>query len=232
MIRIVEGRRVRSNVASSKSHFGEALLPDQLRELMQVFARNRLGRGRWRNSIGTTIAAQRRRQRLLARFLAADQIAADRDERLAALRPQRGHDVGRARSPIKAGDDAFWIWSASISAIMSTRDRRLLAIARAFRSKETRRSVAAQVGHDHPVARRRQQGRDIDEAVDVVWPAVQQDHRRPSAGPASAYPTFSTPASICLSGPKDAPARAAGWFGAPASPAPTGPPLARPQQAP
>ena len=44
--------------------------------------------------------------------------------------------------------------------------------------KKARRAVAAQVGHDHAVAGRRQQRRDVDEAVDVVGPAVQEDDRR------------------------------------------------------
>jgi len=35
------------------------------------------------------------------------------------------------------------------------------------------------MGCDHPVACGRQQGRDIDEAVNVVWPAVQEDDGRP-----------------------------------------------------
>ena len=35
------------------------------------------------------------------------------------------------------------------------------------------------MGRDHPVACRRQQGRDIDEAVNVVWPPVQEDDCRP-----------------------------------------------------
>ena len=61
---------------------------------------------------------------------------------------------------------------------MSTRDRRLLAVSDGVARKKTRRAIAAQIRHDHAVARRRQQRRDIDKAVDVVWPAVQQDDRR------------------------------------------------------
>src|SRR5262249_46155671 len=45
------------------------------------------------------------RERQLAGGLAADQIAADRDQRLAALRPGRRKDVGRPRSPVETGDD-------------------------------------------------------------------------------------------------------------------------------
>ena len=62
---------------------------------------------------------------------------------------------------------------------MSVRDHGLLAIADRVGRQKARRAVATQIGDDHPVAGRRQQGRDIDEAVDVVRPAVQQDDRRP-----------------------------------------------------
>src|SRR6266566_1273902 len=44
-------------------------------------------------------------QRHLAGLLAADQIAAHRDEGLAALRPERRDNVGRPRAPIKTGED-------------------------------------------------------------------------------------------------------------------------------
>src|SRR5258708_24376089 len=39
------------------------------------------------------------------RFLAADQVAADGNACLAALGPQRGDDVGAARSPVEAAED-------------------------------------------------------------------------------------------------------------------------------
>src|ERR671911_2205598 len=44
--------------------------------------------------------------------------------------------------------------------------------------------MAAQMRHDHPVARRRQQRRDIDEAVNIVGPAVQKNYRRTIGGAA------------------------------------------------
>ena len=58
------------------------------------------------------------------------------------------------------------------------RERRLLAVADRLVGEEACRSEAAEVGDDHPVARRRQQRNDVGEAVDVVRPAVQQDDRR------------------------------------------------------
>ena len=45
------------------------------------------------------------RQRHLAGLLAADQVPAHRDEGLAALREDGRDDVGRARAPIKTGQD-------------------------------------------------------------------------------------------------------------------------------
>src|SRR6185295_3298822 len=47
------------------------------------------------------------RQRHLPRFLIADQIAADRDERLAALRPQRRDDGGRSGTPVEAREGSL-----------------------------------------------------------------------------------------------------------------------------
>jgi hypothetical protein len=42
--------------------------------------------------------------------------------------------------------------------------------------------MAAQMRHDHPVARRCQQRRDIDEAVNIIGPAVQKHDRRTIGG--------------------------------------------------
>ena len=72
---------------------------------------------------------------------------------------------------------AFSILSASIRAMISSSDHRLLAIAQRFTGKKSRRAIAAQIRDDHPVARRRQQRRDIDIAVNVVGPAVQKNDR-------------------------------------------------------
>ena len=48
--------------------------------------------------------------------------------------------------------------------------------------EEPRRPIAAQVGDDHAVAPPGQQRRDIDETVDVIGPAMQQDDHRPVGG--------------------------------------------------
>ena len=55
-------------------------------------------------------------------------------------------------------------------------EHRLLAIADPIAGKEPRCPVAAQVRNDYPIARRREPGRDIGKAVDVIRPAMEQDH--------------------------------------------------------
>src|SRR2546421_623528 len=82
-----------------------AYLPDELREITAVFF-----------VAGTTAFCDKvelvpplqfslRRQRHLVGLAAADQIPTDRDECLAAFRPQRRDNVGGPRSPITAGED-------------------------------------------------------------------------------------------------------------------------------
>ena len=73
---------------------------------------------------------------------------------------------------------AFSILSASIKAMTSTASADGWPLRTRVARKEARRAVAAQIGNDHPIAGRRQQRRDIDEAVDVVGPAVQENDRR------------------------------------------------------
>ena len=118
-----------------------------------------------------------RRQRRLAGFLAADQITAHGDQRLAALRPQRRDDVGRSRSPIKAADGRLLDFERIHQGDDIESDHRLLAVAERVAGKKARRAVAAHIRDDHPVARRRQQRGDIDKAVNVVGPAVQKNDR-------------------------------------------------------
>ena len=118
-----------------------------------------------------------RRQRHLAGFLAADQIAAHGDQRLAALRPERRDDVGRPRSPVKTGEDRLLDLERIHQGDDIDRDRRLLAVPERVARKKARRAIAAQIGDDHPVARRRQQRGDIDIAVNVVGPAMQKNDR-------------------------------------------------------
>ena len=98
--------------------------------------------------------------------------------RLAALRPERGDDVGGARAPVAAAEDRLLDLERIHQRDDVDGERRLLAVARRRSRKEARRAIAAQIRDDHPVAGRGQQRRDVDIAVDVVGPAVQQDDRR------------------------------------------------------
>ena len=169
-------------MASSKCHFGEASLPDELRELVPVFVVARAAALGGEIELVPPFELGLRRQRHLAGFLAADQIAAHGDHGLAALRPERRDDVGGPRAPIEAGEDRLLDLESIHQGDDVDGERRRLAIAERLARKKTRRAVAAQIRDDHPVARRRQQRRDIDVAVNVVGPAVQKNDRRAIGG--------------------------------------------------
>jgi hypothetical protein len=87
------------------------------------------------------------------------------------------HDVGRSRSPVKTGDDGLLDLESIHQSDDVESNYRLLAIAEGFTGKKARRAVAAQRRNNHPVASRRQQGGDIDIAVNIVGPAVQKNDR-------------------------------------------------------
>src|SRR6202790_1939857 len=119
-----------------------------------------------------------RRQRLLFGLDAADQIAADGNERLAALGPEGGHDVSRARAPVKTSEDCLLDLECVHQGDNVERDDRLLAVPERIAGKEARGAVAAQIGNDYPVARRGQHRGDVNKAVNVIRPAVQKNDRR------------------------------------------------------
>ena len=126
-----------------------------------------------------------RRQRRLAGRLAADQIAAHRHHRPAALRPERRHDVGRPRTPVEAAHDRV-----VDAERVHQRDRvdgqhGLLPVPHRIVGKEARRAVPAEVGDEHAVPGRGEGRRDVGVAVDVVWPAVKQQHGLAVMRPAS-----------------------------------------------
>src|SRR6185295_17338576 len=120
-------------------------LPDELREIVPVLlvaGATALG---GEVELVPPLELRLGRQRNLSRFLAADQIAAHRDERLAALGPQRGDDGGRARSPVEAGQDRL----ADRERVHESDDvggkRGRLAVAERVTRTKARRAVAAQV---------------------------------------------------------------------------------------
>src|SRR5215472_9210002 len=110
--------------------------------------------------------------------LTADQITADRNHGLAALRPQHGDDIGGARAPIETTENGFVDLERIHERDRVDRERRRLAVADRAIGEKTRRSVSAVVRHDHAIARRRQDRSDIDKAVNVIGPAMQQNDRR------------------------------------------------------
>ena len=106
-----------------------------------------------------------------------------RDQADAALRPQRRADAGRAAAPVIAGEHRALDASASISAIRSAPDRRLLARARRRLVAKPGRAIAAQIGNDDAAALRGELRRDVDIGVNVVGKAVHQHHDRPVGRP-------------------------------------------------
>src|SRR5271154_5704887 len=110
--------------------------------------------------------------------LAADQITAHRDERLAAFWPEHGDVISCPRSPIEPRENCLLnLESIHQSDGVQSNDR-WLAIAKRVTGKKTRSSIPAQIRDDHPVSRRCQQRGNIDKAVNVVRPAVQKNDGR------------------------------------------------------
>jgi hypothetical protein len=120
-----------------------------------------------------------RRQGLLVRLEVDDDVAADRDQPLQALRPQRGEGDRRPGSPVETGDDRPVDLDCVQQCEGVDRQGRLLAVPEGLVREESGRSVPAQVRDDHAVALRREQWRHLGIAVDVVGPAVQEENGRP-----------------------------------------------------
>src|SRR5215469_5441127 len=113
-----------------------------------------------------------------------DQVAGYRDQSLDPVRPQHRDDVAGPRPPVIAGQDRVLDLEGIHERENVDSERRLVGIpGRCWRQKGSR-AIATEVRHDHPVAARRQQWRDLDVAVDVVREAVHENNR-PAAGVAS-----------------------------------------------
>src|SRR5215475_8510740 len=112
----------------------------------------------------------------LARFLTADQVTAHGHHGLAALRPECCDDVGCTRPPIKTRENRPFDLESIHESDGIDGQCRLLAIPQSFTGKKARRAVAAQIPDNNPVARLPQQGRDVDEAINIVGPAVQKNY--------------------------------------------------------
>ena len=112
---------------------------------------------------------------------------------VAALWPERGDDVGRARPPVISGQDRVLDPEGVHQADDVVSDRRLFTAPERVGVEEPRRTVAAQMGDDHPVSGRAEPGGDIHIAVDVVRPAVQQYDDGPVGGTGLDVPDVQDP---------------------------------------
>src|SRR5215470_608484 len=77
--------------------------PDEFREVVPVLVVAELAALGGKVELVPPLVLGGWRQRDLAGFLTSDQIAADRDQRLATLRPKRRDDVGGTRANIEGG---------------------------------------------------------------------------------------------------------------------------------
>ena len=174
---------LRSKVASSNAHCGDASRQIELREVAPVSCRSPRGRVRWRSSTDTTTGSS------AAGGSGAwpGCLTADRGSRSPrrGRRQRSGHSAAMmpaVRAPQStAGDDH----ALRSRAHPSERDRRRPRAPTAARcgavpvGAEARRAVAPQVRDDHAVSGfGASQGDDLGEAADVVRPAVQE-HARP-----------------------------------------------------
>src|SRR5437588_4976581 len=105
MIRVVEGRGAALESGLVEVPFRRSELPDELREVAPVSLVAGLAAFGSEVVLVPPLELSLWRQRYLAGLLAADQVAAHRDECLAAPREVGRDDVGRARAPIQTCND-------------------------------------------------------------------------------------------------------------------------------
>ncbi len=138
-------------------------------------------------------------------MLAADEVSADGDESFCAFGPEGGDDVGGARAPVEAGEDGLVDIEGVHEGGGIECESGGLAVAEGVGGEEARGAVAAQPGHDDAVAGGGEDWSYVDEAVDVVGPAVEgeeQGFRWKDLLRRSRY--RGGPAWICLRGAKEA----------------------------
>src|SRR5262249_30718785 len=119
-------------------------LPDELGKIAPVFVV--AGAAAFRREIILVPPLQLGfwRQGRLAGLLAADQISADGNQSLAALRPERGDDAGGARAPIVTGERRLLDLERIHQGDDVDSHHRLLTVAWRIVRQEARRSIAAQ----------------------------------------------------------------------------------------
>src|SRR2546427_5321827 len=107
VIRIVEGCCTALERGIIEAPLRRSDLPNEFRKVVPVFVVARPAAFGGKIILVPPFELSLWRQRHLPGFLAADQITAHGDERLAVFRPERRDDVGCPRSPIKTGDGRF-----------------------------------------------------------------------------------------------------------------------------
>lgn len=119
---------------------------------------------------------------LQLRLAVGDEVTAGGDKGLDALGPQGGDDVGGARAPVEAGEDGLVDLEGVHQGDDVERDGGLLRGAGSVPGQEAGAAVAAQVGNDDAVTLVGEERGYVDEAVDVVGPAVQEEDDRAVGG--------------------------------------------------
>ncbi|MNY19296.1 hypothetical protein D3C86_1527220 [compost metagenome] len=182
MVGIVEcgGRTIEGLVAEFPGR--RCRLPDQAHEVAGVGGIARTAAFRREIELIPPGEFRLGRKRLPVDLLAADKIAADRYEPGATFGPECGHDVGGASAPVITGHDGLLDAERVEKGDHVDRKRRLLSVACGVVREKTGRAISAQIGDEYPISSRCKDGRDIDIAVDVVWPSVQQQHDRAVCG--------------------------------------------------
>src|ERR1700678_3257246 len=105
MIRIVERRRRAIEGGIIEVPLRRSDLPDEPREIAPVFVVADAAAFRGEIKLVPPLQLSLRRQRRLVRCLAADQITAHRDQRLAAFWPQHSDVIRDPPSPIEAREN-------------------------------------------------------------------------------------------------------------------------------
>src|SRR5262249_43478580 len=108
VVRVVEGgcAAVERGIVELPLRRGE--LPDQPVEVAPVLLVAELAALGGEIKLVPPLEFGVRGERNLARFLAADEISADSDQGLTALRPQCSEDAGGPRSPIETGENRLF----------------------------------------------------------------------------------------------------------------------------
>jgi hypothetical protein len=172
LIRVAERSRAALECGIVEIPLRRRELPDQLGKIAGIFVV--AGPAAFRGEIVLVPPRKLglRRQWRAVRCLTADQIAAHRDQRGAALRPNGRDDAGCPGAPIEPGDNRLLDLEGIHQIDQVDRERALLAIPQRVAGKKSRGAIAAQMRHDHPESGRHQDRGNVDEGVNVVGPTV------------------------------------------------------------